>query len=339
MVGKGKSPVGAYLSVDEIVRIARENGVDAIHPGYGFLSERKDFAQACEDNGITFVGPTVKNLSDFGDKTTAREMAIAANVPVVPGTDGPISTFAEAKAFCDEFGFPIIIKAAMGGGGKGMRVVQDASELEESFGRATSEALNAFGDGTVFIERFVESPRHIEIQILGDGKGSAVHLYDRDCSIQRRHQKVIELAPSMDLPEATRQALFDDSVRLTSSANYRNAGTVEFLVDPQGRHYFIEVNPRIQVEHTVTEEVTGIDLVQSQIKIASGLSFEEIGLKQENISCNGHAIQCRVTTEDPSHDFSPDNGQLTVYRPPGGMGIRIDDGPGFAGAGMFARFV
>eukprot|EP00510_Aplanochytrium_minuta_P002078 CAMPEP_0184028624 /NCGR_PEP_ID=MMETSP0954-20121128/14951_1 /TAXON_ID=627963 /ORGANISM="Aplanochytrium sp, Strain PBS07" /LENGTH=1143 /DNA_ID=CAMNT_0026313503 /DNA_START=209 /DNA_END=3637 /DNA_ORIENTATION=- len=332
-VGTGLAPVQAYLCIEDIIRIAKENNVDAIHPGYGFLSERTDFAQACKDNGITFVGPTVKNLADFGDKTTAREMAIAAKVPVVPGTDGPISTYAEAKSFCcDEFGFPIIIKAAMGGGGRGMRVVWSASELEENFTRASSEALSAFGDGTVFIERYVDKPRHLEIQILGDGKGNVVHLYERDCSIQRRHQKVVELAPSMGLPQETLNNLYNDAKHLTASANYLNAGTVEFLVDQEGRHYFIEVNPRVQVEHTVTEEVTGIDIVQSQIKLASGMSFEEIGLKQDDIRPHGHAIQCRVTTEDPTNGFTPDYGKLTVYRPPGGMGVRLDDGPGFAGA-------
>lgn len=332
LVGRGQSPVQAYLAIDDIVKTAKENGVSCIHPGYGFLSERTDFAQACEDHGITFVGPTVKNLAEFGDKTAAREMAIKAGVPVVPGTDGPIAAYSEAKKFCDTFGFPIIIKAAMGGGGKGMRIVRKDSELEESFGRASSEALAAFGDGTVFIERYVEKPRHLEIQMLGDGKGNAVHLYERDCSIQRRHQKVVELAPSIGIPQDTLNTLYKDAINLIASANYRNAGTVEFLIDQENRHYFIEVNPRVQVEHTVTEEVTGIDVVQSQIKIASGMTFEQMGLFQDNISTNGHAIQCRVTTEDPTLDFSPDNGKITVYRPPGGMGVRLDDGPGFAGA-------
>eukprot|EP00924_Labyrinthula_sp_SR-Ha-C_P001521 maker-scaffold_18-snap-gene-0.46-mRNA-1 protein AED:0.10 eAED:0.10 QI:0/0/0/1/1/1/4/0/1180 len=334
LVGKGKSPVGAYLDIDDIIRIAKENDVDAVHPGYGFLSENTTFAKACEDNGITFIGPHWTTLRDFGDKTTAREMAINAGVSVVPGTHEPISTLQEAEKFCQEFGYPVIIKAAHGGGGRGIRVVQTEGELEESFNRASSEALAAFGNGTVFIERYVVNPRHVEVQILGDGKGNVVHLHERDCSIQRRHQKVIELAPSIGIPQSTLDAIYEDAVNLTAGAKYKNAGTVEMLIDEQDRHYFIEVNPRVQVEHTITEEVTGVDIVQSQIKIAAGLTFDDpsLDLKQENISTTGHAIQCRVTTEDPSADFTPDHGKLTVYRPPGGMGIRLDDGPGFAGA-------
>ena len=334
MVGTGLSPVAAYLGVDEIVKLAKESGVEAIHPGYGFLSERTDFAAACEKNGIKFIGPTVQNLREFGDKTSARQLAIASKVPVVPGTDNAVSTVDEALKFLEEYGCPIIIKAAMGGGGKGMRVVLTEAELEENFNLAQSEALAAFGDGTVFLERYVIDPRHIEVQIIGDGQGNVVHLYDRDCSLQRRHQKVLETAPAMGLDPKVRQAMLDDAVRLTANAKYRNAGTVEFLVDKEGRHYFIEVNPRIQVEHTVTEEVTGIDLVQTQMKIASGKTFEELGLKQENIAATGVAMQCRVTTEDPSRDFTPDSGYLSVFRQPTGMGIRLDDGPGFVGANI-----
>ncbi|CAK4628348.1 hypothetical protein LEN26_015980 [Aphanomyces euteiches] len=333
LVGKGKSPVGAYLDIDGIVKIAKDNHVDAIHPGYGFLSENVEFAKKCAANGITFVGPTPENLAMFGDKTAARAIAIKHNVPVVPGTEGPVSTLEEARAFIDSgVGYPVIIKASMGGGGKGMRVVNSADELESNFLRASSEALAAFGDGTVFIERYVYKPRHIEVQILGDGKGKVVHLYHRDCSVQRRHQKVLETAPAVGLSKEVEKAMIDDAVRLTAAANYKNAGTVEFLVDQQGRHYFIEVNPRVQVEHTITEEITGIDIVQSQIRIANGDSFEDLGLVQDRITVRGHAMQCRVTTENPALNFQPDSGVIEVFRSPGGMGIRLDDGPGFVGA-------
>jgi pyruvate carboxylase len=333
LVGADKTPVGAYLDIPSIIKIAKENNIDAIHPGYGFLSENVGFAEECAKNGIKFVGPTPENLSRFGDKTAAREIAIENNVPVVPGTDGPVHNLDEARAFIDSgVGYPVIIKASMGGGGRGMRVVNSADELAENFERASSEALAAFGDGTVFIERYVNKPRHIEVQILGDGKGNVVHLFHRDCSVQRRHQKVLETAPAVGLPPATEQAMIDDAVRLTKAANYFNAGTVEFLVDQQGRHYFIEVNPRIQVEHTITEEITGVDLVQSQIRLAGGESFADLGLSQDKIVPRGHAMQCRVTTENPSTGFQPDSGVIEVFRSPGGMGIRLDDGPGFVGA-------
>ena len=332
-VGLGKSPVGAYLDIQSIVETALKAHVEAIHPGYGFLSENTHFAKACRDNGIVFVGPTVEQLASFGDKTAARVLAIQNKVPVVPGTETFVTTYEEARKFVDSgVGYPIIIKAAHGGGGRGMRVVMQAEELKESFERASSEALAAFGDGSVFIERYVYRPRHIEVQILGDGTGDVVHLYDRDCSVQRRHQKVVETAPAMLLPEATRAAILADSLRLMSAAKYKNAGTVEFLVDKEGRHYFIEVNPRVQVEHTVTEQVTGIDIVQSQLKIAAGATLKQLGLVQDKIAVNGVAMQCRVTTEDPARDFSPDTGVLEVFRMPGGMGVRIDDGPGFPGA-------
>ncbi|TYZ62692.1 hypothetical protein PybrP1_002695 [[Pythium] brassicae (nom. inval.)] len=333
LVGADKTPVGAYLDVASIIQIAKENQIDAIHPGYGFLSENVGFAEECARHGITFVGPTPENLRRFGDKTAAREIAIENNVPVVPGTDGPVRSLAEARAFIDAgVGYPVIIKASMGGGGRGMRVVAAPEELAENFERASSEALAAFGDGTVFIERYVHKPRHIEVQILGDGRGNVVHLHHRDCSVQRRHQKVLETAPAVGLPPATEQAMIDDAVRLTKAAKYLNAGTVEFLVDQQGRHYFIEVNPRIQVEHTITEEITGVDLVQSQIRIAGGESFADLGLSQDKIVVRGHAMQCRVTTENPSTGFQPDSGVIEVFRSPGGMGIRLDDGPGFVGA-------
>ena len=332
LVGAGKTPVAAYLDIDGIIEIARDNQVDAIHPGYGFLSERPAFARACEAAGIRFVGPSSDVIELLGDKTRARELAIAAGLPVVPGSDGPVATLAEAEAFADTHGLPLIIKAAMGGGGRGMRVVRHPAELREAFERARSEALAAFGDGTVFIERYVERPRHIEVQILADASGDVVHLFERDCSVQRRHQKVVELAPALGLAPETRAALTRDAVTLARRAGYRNAGTVEFLVDGDGKHYFIEVNPRIQVEHTVTEQVTLVDLVQAQIRIAGGASLAELGLQQDAIATRGFAIQCRVTTEDPQAGFVPDTGRIEAYRSASGMGIRIDGGSGYAGA-------
>jgi len=324
------TPAGAYLNIENIIKVAKDNNVDAIHPGYGFLSESPEFAAACAEAGITFVGPTVENLLSFSDKTKAREMAIAAGVAVVPGTDGAVTSPEQAEEFVDEFGLPVIIKASMGGGGKGMRVVRNREDLVPFFESASSEALASFGDGSCFIERYVDSPRHIEVQIVGDGKGNVVHLWERDCSVQRRHQKVIEIAPAWNLPMELRLKLHDDAVRLTAANNYKNAGTVEFLVDKEGRHYFIEVNPRIQVEHTVTEEVTGIDLVQTQILVAGGASFEELGLKQENIVPRGCALQCRITTENCERDFAPDTGVLSVYRHSSGPGMRVD-GIGYSG--------
>ncbi|EDM77474.1 pyruvate carboxylase [Plesiocystis pacifica SIR-1] len=332
LVGAGKSPVAAYLDIDGIIEIAKQNHVDAIHPGYGFLSERADFARACEKNGIRFVGPSAEVIEVLGDKTRARALAIEAGVPVVPGTDGPVASFEAAEAFVTEHGLPVIIKAAMGGGGRGMRVVREASELAEAFERAQSEAEAAFGDGTVFIERYVDRPRHIEVQILADGSGEVIHLFERDCSVQRRHQKVVETAPAVHLDEGVREALTRDAVTLARRCGYRNAGTVEFLVDGQNRHYFIEVNPRIQVEHTVTEQVTLVDLVQTQIRVAGGATLAELGLRQDAIETRGFAIQCRVTTEDPLASFQPDTGRIEAYRSASGMGIRIDGGSGYAGA-------
>ena len=294
------SPVAAYLDIEGIVKICKQNGVEAVHPGYGFLSENKNFAQALENNGITFIGPTVANLDTFGDKTMARETAIKNNVPVVPGSDEAFSTVLEAREYIENpvnnCSYPVIVKAAMGGGGRGIRVVPTEKDLEAMFTQASNEALKAFGDGRCFVEKYVECPRHIEVQCLGDGTGNVVHLYDRDCSVQRRHQKVIETAPAGDLPGNVRQQILDSAVRLLKSANYRNAGTVEFLVDKHGDYFFMEVNPRVQVEHTVTEEVTGVDIVQSQILIASGKTLPEIGLVQENIpEPTTFAMQVRTT--------------------------------------------
>ncbi|KXJ91426.1 pyruvate carboxylase [Microdochium bolleyi] len=334
MIGKrGQyTPVGAYLAGDEIIKIAVEHGAQMIHPGYGFLSENAGFARNVEKAGLIFIGPSPDVIDSLGDKVSARKLAIAAGVPVVPGTEGAVETFEEVKSFTDEYGFPIIIKAAYGGGGRGMRVVREQSSLKEAFERATSEAKTAFGNGTVFVERFLDKPKHIEVQLLGDNHGNIVHLYERDCSVQRRHQKVVEIAPAKDLPVETRDAILADAVKLAKSVNYRNAGTAEFLVDQQNRYYFIEINPRIQVEHTITEEITGIDIVAAQIQIAAGATLEQLGLTQDRISTRGFAIQCRITTEDPAKQFQPDTGKIEVYRSAGGNGVRLDGGNGFAGA-------
>jgi len=332
LVGKGMPPVAAYLNIHDIIKICKEHDVDAVHPGYGFLSERHDFARMCIKSGIRFIGPSPKVMSMMGDKVEARKNAILHNVPVIPGTESPVNTFEEVKEFVGTFGLPIMLKAAYGGGGRGMRVVKEEEELEKMYNLATNEALSAFGDGSMFIERFIEKPRHIEVQVLGDTYGNLVHLYERDCSVQRRHQKVVEIAPAPHLDPVVRQKLLDEAVHLCKSVGYSNAGTVEFLLDEQGRHYFIEVNARLQVEHTITEEVTGVDLVRSQIKIAEGHSLLDLGLKQENIGCNGYSIQARVTTEDPLNDFVPDTGRIEVFRPGEGFGIRLDSASTFTGA-------
>ncbi|KAJ9300959.1 hypothetical protein DTO271G3_2123 [Paecilomyces variotii] len=308
------------------------HGVQLIHPGYGFLSENAEFARKVEQAGIVFVGPTPETIEALGDKVSARQLAIKCGVPVVPGTEGPVERYEEVKSFTDTYGFPIIIKAAFGGGGRGMRVVRNQADLRDAFERATSEAKSAFGNGTVFVERFLDKPKHIEVQLLGDSQGNVVHLFERDCSVQRRHQKVVELAPAKDLPTAVRDQILADAVKLARSVNYRNAGTAEFLVDQQNRYYFIEINPRIQVEHTITEEITGIDIVAAQIQIAAGATLQQLGLTQERISTRGFAIQCRITTEDPAKGFSPDTGKIEVYRSAGGNGVRLDGGNGFAGA-------
>ncbi|GFZ47280.1 pyruvate carboxylase [Saitozyma sp. JCM 24511] len=332
LVGKGLTPVAAYLAQDDIVRIALEHGVDMIHPGYGFLSENAEFAGKVEAAGIAFIGPRPETIDALGDKTKARTLAMKTGVPVVPGTPGPVENYEAGKAFIEEYGFPVIIKAAMGGGGRGMRVVRDQASFKESFERAVSEAKSAFGDGTVFIERFLEQPRHIEVQLLADAEGNCVHLFERDCSVQRRHQKVVEVAPAPHLDESVRQAILSDALKLAHAVKYRNAGTAEFLVDKQNRHYFIEINPRIQVEHTITEEITGIDIVAAQIQIAAGVTLEQLGLTQEHIHRRGFAIQCRITTEDAAAGFQPDTGKIEVYRSAGGNGVRLDASSGYAGA-------
>uniref|UniRef100_A0AAR2KJD2 Pyruvate carboxylase n=1 Tax=Pygocentrus nattereri TaxID=42514 RepID=A0AAR2KJD2_PYGNA len=332
LIGKGLPPVTAYLHIPDIIKVAKENNVDAIHPGYGFLSERSDFAQACEEAGVRFIGPSPEVVRKMGDKVEARALAIQAGVPVVPGTDAPISSLQEAQEFAKTYGFPIIFKAAYGGGGRGMRVVRECEELEENYQRAYSEALAAFGNGALFVEKFIEKPRHIEVQILGDKYGNVIHLYERDCSIQRRHQKVVEIAPAAQLDPQLRDKLTSDSVNLAKQVGYENAGTVEFLVDKHGKHYFIEVNSRLQVEHTVTEEITDVDLVHAQLRVCEGRSLPELGLKQDKIKINGCAIQCRVTTEDPARGFQPDTGRIEVFRSAEGMGIRLDSASAFQGA-------
>ena len=341
-VGAGKGPVEAYLDIAGIVALAKERGVDAIHPGYGFLAENPAFAGACEKAGLIFVGPPPSLLDLLGDKTAARRLAASAGVAVLPGTENAVKSAAEAHKIAREIAFPIIVKAAMGGGGRGMRVVHDATQLDALLEEAQGEARAAFGDASVFLEKYLPHARHLEVQILADHHGNLLHLYERDCSVQRRHQKVVEVAPAANLPANIRSEICDAAVRLARKANYRNAGTVEFLYDVDSRKwYFIEVNPRIQVEHTVTEMVTGIDLVRSQILIAQGHKLYEPPMalpRQENILVNGAALQCRVTTEDPEKNFAPDYGKISTYRSPAGFGIRLDGGTAYAGAMLAAYY-
>ncbi|MEJ2492463.1 MAG: pyruvate carboxylase, partial [Desulfuromonadales bacterium] len=335
LVGKGKGPIDAYLSIDEIIDLARKKDVDAIHPGYGFLSENAEFAEACERAGIVFIGPSPTIQRQVGDKVSGRKVAIEAGVPVVPGTEQPIRSEEEALIFAKTSGYPIIIKASSGGGGRGMRVAHSQKELLEGLKSAASEAQAAFGDATIFLEKYIEQPKHIEVQILGDHAGNIVHFYERDCSIQRRHQKVIEIAPSLSLNNKKRKEVCNYALALANHVGYRNAGTVEFLMDKQGQFYFIEVNPRIQVEHTVTELVTMRNLVQAQIRIAQGykLADPEIGIKsQKDIELRGYAIQSRITTEDPKNNFAPDFGTIKAYRTAAGFGVRLDAAAGYAGA-------
>ena len=332
----GGEPVKGYLNIDHLMRVAIAHGVDAIHPGYGFLSENAALARACRDNGIIFVGPTAEMLDMFGDKTAAKHLADAANVPTVPGTEhGMKDTKTVAKAAA-KVGYPVIIKASFGGGGRGMRVVERPEDLPQKLEEAQREAGAAFGRNEVFVERYIKRAKHIEVQIIGDAHGNLVHLWERDCSVQRRHQKVVEVAPSFDLPLQLRQDICDAARRLCKSANYLNAGTVEFLVDLD-RHdfFFIEVNPRVQVEHTVTEQVTGIDIVKTQILVAQGFTLHEPPInipQQDQIQTRGTAIQCRITTEDPENKFIPDYGRLSNYRSPAGFGIRLDGGSAYSGA-------
>jgi pyruvate carboxylase len=335
------SPIRAYLSVSEIIRVAKECGADAIYPGYGFLSENPELARAAKENGIIFVGPTAEVLELAGDKVNAKQAAIRAGVPVLNSTESssdPKKLISQAKSI----GFPLYVKAVAGGGGRGMRKVDKAEELPAALEQAMKEASGAFGDPRVFLEQAVIRPRHIEIQILADNHGNVMHLFERDCSIQRRNQKVIEIAPAPKLEQALREQLFQHAIAFAKEIGYQNAGTVEFLIETQGpntgKHVFIEMNPRIQVEHTVTEEITDVDLVQSQLRIAQGETLTELGLKQEELSPHGFAIQCRITTEDPASGFRPDTGMITTYRSPGGAGIRLDGGTVTTGAEVSPHF-
>jgi pyruvate carboxylase len=336
-IGEPGHPVRAYLSVDEIVRTALESGADAVYPGYGFLSENPELARACREAGITFVGPPAEVLELTGNKATAVAAAREAGVPVL-GSSAPTTDVDALVAASEEVGFPLFVKAVAGGGGRGMRRVDAPGALRESVEAAMREAGAAFDDPTVFLEKAVVEPRHIEVQILADGEGNVIHLFERDCSVQRRHQKVVELAPAPNLDPELRDRMCADAVRFARRIGYRNAGTVEFLVDRDGNHVFIEMNPRIQVEHTVTEEVTDVDLVQSQMRIAAGETLDDLGLSQDSITLRGAALQCRITTEDPANGFRPDTGTISAYRSPGGSGIRLDGGTASAGTEVSAYF-
>ena len=337
-IGEAGAPVASYLDGDALIELALQEGVDAIHPGYGFLSENAAFAQKCIDAGLVWIGPSPEVMRALGDKVSARAVALEAGLSVVPGSDGAVPTIEAARAFADSHGFPLLIKAAHGGGGRGMRIVRAAEELEDAFDSARNEARSAFGNDEVFIERFIERPRHIEVQLLGDKHGNIVHLFERDCSIQRRYQKLIEIAPAPALPEAVRQRVHDDALRIARAVGYSSAGTVEFLVEERdGEHevYFIEVNTRIQVEHTVTEIITGHDLIRAMIRVAEGYALHtpEIPIPpQEQITSRGFAIQARITTEDPENQFAPDSGRIITYRSAAGFGIRLDASVGGSGS-------
>ncbi|HRK54252.1 MAG TPA: acetyl-CoA carboxylase biotin carboxylase subunit [Cyclobacteriaceae bacterium] len=313
----------SYLRIDKILAAAKQTNADAIHPGYGFLSENKEFAIKIKEAGLIFIGPSPEAIEIMGSKLAAKEAVAKFNVPLVPGTSEPIDDIVEAKKVAKEIGYPILIKASAGGGGKGMRVVEDEASFEEQMDRAISEAKSSFGDGSVFIEKFVSSPRHIEFQIFGDHAGNTVHLFERECSIQRRHQKVIEEAPSAILTPELRASMGEAAINVAKSCGYYGAGTVEFIMDEKMNFYFLEMNTRLQVEHPVTEEITGLDLVKLQIKVAQG---EDIPFKQEDLHINGHAIEVRVYAEDPANNFLPDIGTLQTYIRPQGHGIRVDDG-------------
>jgi len=339
LVGEGKKPIAAYLDIDDIIRIALESGVDAIHPGYGFLSENPDFAEACSANGIAFIGPKPEVMRTLGNKVAARNAAIAAGVPVVPATKALPHDIEQVKTMAADVGYPLMLKASWGGGGRGMRVIESEAELPSQLEVARREAAAAFGNDEMYLEKLVRRARHVEVQILGDTQGQLIHLFERDCSVQRRNQKVVERAPAPYLDDVTRAELCESALKLGRAVNYTHAGTVEFLMDADsGKFYFIEVNPRIQVEHTVTEQVTGVDIVKSQIRVTEGLAIgqqDERGARiplQHEVSLNGHALQCRVTTEDPENNFTPDYGRLTAYRSASGFGIRLDGGTAYSGA-------
>lgn len=333
LIGEGKKPIEAYLDIEGIIQVAKEAGADAIHPGYGFLSENLQFAKRCQEEGLTFIGPKLEHLDIFGDKIKAKEAAVKAGIQSIPGSDGPVDSVDEVLQFAKDYGYPIMIKAALGGGGRGMRVAFDDAQALEGYNRAKSEAKAAFGSDEVYVEKYIADPKHIEVQILGDVHGNVVHLFERDCSVQRRHQKVVEVAPCVSLSTESREKICGAAVQLMKHVGYVNAGTVEFLVSGDD-FYFIEVNPRVQVEHTITELITDIDIVTSQILIAQGKDLhKDIHIpQQENIYLKGAAIQCRITTEDPLNNFMPDTGKIDTYRSPGGFGVRLDVGNAYAGA-------
>ncbi len=334
-IGEGKKPIEAYLDIEDIIATAKKAECDAIHPGYGFLSENIELAKRCREEGIIFIGPQEDHLYKFGDKVRARTTAIEAGLPVIPGTDGPISSIDEAYAFAKEAGYPLMVKASLGGGGRGMRVVRTEEELPDMIERAKSEALKAFGSDEIYVEKLIERPKHIEVQIIGDAHGNIIHLFERDCSVQRRHQKVVEVAPCVTLSEEGRKKICDAAVTLMKHVGYENAGTVEFLVTQDESFYFIEVNPRVQVEHTITEMITGVDIVQTQIRVAEGESLHSdlVGIpQQKEIKMLGFAIQSRITSEDPENGFLPDTGKIKAYRSPGGFGVRLDGGNAYVGA-------
>ncbi|MDM8129243.1 biotin carboxylase N-terminal domain-containing protein, partial [Paraclostridium benzoelyticum] len=335
LIGEDKGPIDAYLDIDGIIELAKSKNVDAIHPGYGFLSENPEFVKKCEENGIIFIGPSAEIMNMMGDKINSKQIAKQADVPTIPGVDESIKSIEKAKEIANKIGYPIMLKASNGGGGRGMRIVYSEDSLNIEYETACSESRKAFGEDIIFIEKYIPNPKHIEVQILGDMFGNIVHLYERDCSVQRRHQKIIEYAPAFSLSDKLREQICTNAVKIAKHVGYVNAGTLEFLVDENENFYFIEMNPRVQVEHTVTEMITGIDIVQSQILIAQGFKLEDepINIKsQEDIQVRGYSIQCRITTEDPKNNFMPDTGKIQVYRTGSGFGIRLDGGNGFTGS-------
>ncbi len=315
------TPSESYLSIPSIISAAEVSGADAIHPGYGFLAENATLAEVCVNHGIVFVGPTAETIESFGNKSIAKNMAQNAGVPTVPGSEGALDAPEDAAEIADRIGFPVVVKASAGGGGRGMRVVQSAKDLKDSVAAAMAEAKHAFGNGDVYLEKYLEEPRHVEIQILGDTHGNRIHLGERDCSIQRRHQKLLEESPSPALDDSLRLKMGEAALKLAEAANYVGAGTVEFLLDRTGEFYFIELNARVQVEHPVTEMVTGVDVVRQQLRIADG---EVLGISQDDVRMNGHAIEFRINAEDPDMDFMPEAGTIAMYSPPGGPGVRVD---------------
>ena len=317
----GPGPVQGFLDMPQIVALAQRIGADAIHPGYGFLSENAQFAHLCEASGVTFIGPSPQAIHLMGNKVQARGLAKKIGVPVVPGTDGSVAGLDDALTFCRTVGYPVMVKASAGGGGRGLRVVRSDEELRTGMETSAREASSAFGDGSLFIEKYLDRPHHIEFQILADRHGNVIHLGERDCSIQRRHQKLIEIAPSLILTPRLRAEMGEAAIVIARAVDYDNAGTMEFLLDQEGHYYFIEMNPRIQVEHTVTEQITAVDIVRSQISIAAGQPLE---IRQEDVTLQGHAIQCRINAEDPRNNFRPSTGTITAYLSPGGIGVRID---------------